>query len=141
MNRTRVLAADDHPAVLERVCSELEPQFAVVGMVANGRDLLVEEKQLHPDVVILDISMPELGGLEAATQLRASGSKAKIIFLTVQDRPEFVRAAFNAGALGYVLKNSLTADLIPSIRKVLAGHRYISPSLQVRVDQIKKEES
>ena len=130
MKRARVLLADDHPAVRERVAALLEPDCEVVGMVANGRDLLTEARRLQPDVVVLDISMPLLDGIEAATQLHASDSKAKVVFLTIHDRAEFVRAGLAAGALGYVIKSRLTSDLLTAIHESLAGHRFISPTLQ-----------
>lgn len=129
MNRARVLLADDHPAVSKSVAALLDLDFDVVGTVTNGRDMLSEEKRLRPDVVVLDISMPLLSGIEAATQLHSSDSKAKVIFLTVHDESEFVSAGLAAGALGYVLKRRLTSDLITAVHEILAGHRFISPGL------------
>jgi DNA-binding NarL/FixJ family response regulator len=98
LNRVRILMADDHSAVLERAAALLESEFEVVGTAANGRDLLNEAKRLQPDVVILEISMPLLDGIEAATILDSSSSKAKVIFLTSHDGVEFIHACFNAGA-------------------------------------------
>ena len=129
MNRARVLLADDHGAVCESVASLLELDFDVVGTAANGLELLTKAERLHPDVIVTDISMPMLDGIEAATQLRASNSPAKVIFLTVHDGTQIVRAGLAAGALGYVIKSRLTTDLIPAIHEVVAGHRFISPSL------------
>ena len=129
LDRARVLVADDHFALRERVAALLEPDFEVVGQVANGRDLLTEARRLKPDVVVLDISMPLMDGIEAATQLLSSGSEARVVFLTIQDRIEFVRAGLAAGALGYVIKSRLTIDLLTAIREILAGHRFISPVL------------
>ena len=139
MNRARVLLADDHRAVCESVASLLESDFDVVGSVSNGQDLLVEAERLHPDVVVTDIAMPELDGIEAATQLRASNSKAKVLFLTIHGDGEFVRAGLAAGALGYVVKSRLTTDLIPAIHEVVAGHRFISPVLHYQDEQPGKE--
>ena len=141
MTRVRVLLADDHAAVLTRVAELLEPEFDVVGTVTNGRDLITEAKKLAPDVVVLDISMPVLDGIEAAVQLRKDGSKAKVVFLTVQDRVEFVNACFAAGGLGYVVKSCMTKDLLPSIALALTDHRFISPSLQSHLEQLNKQEA
>jgi len=127
LNRPRVLLADDHSAVTERVSALLRANFEVVGTVTNGRDLLFESARLHPDVIVMDISMPELSGIEAAHELRCLGSSARVVFLTVQKRVEFVRACFAEGALGYVIKSRLATDLIPAIQDALSGHFFISP--------------
>ena len=131
MNRTRILLADDHLAVREGVATLLEPDFEVVGMVANGQDMLSEAGRLKPDIVILDISMPLLNGLAAARQLRKNASTSMVVFLTVHDEPEFLRAGLDAGAVGYVLKCRLTSDLIPAVYEVLAGQHFISPGLHL----------
>jgi DNA-binding NarL/FixJ family response regulator len=135
----RILLADDHPNICKSVAALLEPDFEVVGIVANGRDVLSEARRLQPDVVILDISMPLMGGIEAAKQLRASGSSAKVMFLTVHDEAEFVRAGLASGAVGYVIKHRLTSDLIPAVREILAGNRFISPALRSPKEHDKKE--
>ena len=124
-----MLLADDHRAICENVTALLEFDFDVVGTVPNGQELLVEAEKLRPDVVVTDISMPVLGGIEAATQLHTSNSTAKVVFLTIHDEPEFVHACLAAGALGYVAKRRLTTDLIPAIYEALAGHQFISPVL------------
>lgn len=139
MKSARILMADDHPEVFERVVPLLEKDFDLVGTFANGRDLLAAAEWLHPDVVILDISMPILDGIETAIQLQTSHADAKVIFLTVNDRIEFVRACFAAGANGYVIKGGLTTELIPAIHEVLAGHTFISPSLRADDSQTRKE--
>lgn len=108
--------ADDHLVLRERVAALLEPDFEVVGQVANGRDLLTEARRLKPDVVVLDISMPLIDGIEAASQLLSSGSEARVVFLTIQDRIEFIRAGLATGALGYVIKSRLTIDLLTAIQ-------------------------
>ena len=94
--------------------------------MTNGRDLLFESARLHPDVIVLDISMPELSGIEAAHELRCLRSTARVVFLTVQTRVEFVRACLAEGALGYVIKSRLATDLIPAIQGALSGHPFIS---------------
>ena len=129
-NRTtqpRVLLADDHGPIIERVRSILQSGFDVVGSVSNGRDLVSEAARLRPDVIVLDISMPGMTGIEAAQELREAKSTAKLIFLTVHERVEFVRACLAEGALGYVVKSRLAVDLLPAIHEALAGRRFISP--------------
>jgi DNA-binding NarL/FixJ family response regulator len=132
------LLADDHPNICKSVAALLEPEFEVVGMVTNGQDLLSEAKRLQPDVVILDISMPLMSGIEATKRLCASGSRAKVLFLTVHDEAEFVRAALASGALGYVIKHRLTSDLITALREILAGNRFISSGLHGPQEHDKK---
>jgi DNA-binding NarL/FixJ family response regulator len=127
VNRPRVLLADDHSSVIERVSALLQPGFEVVGAAANGKELLFESARLLPDVIVLDISMPELSGIEAAHELRSAGSTARVVFLTVQTGVEFVRACLAEGALGYVIKSRLATDLIPAIQHALLGHSFISP--------------
>jgi|SRR5580700_11092387 DNA-binding NarL/FixJ family response regulator len=126
-NQPRVLLADDHRPIIERVTALLESSFEIVGTVGNGADLVAEAQKLQPDLIVLDISMPGLTGIEAARQLREAGSTAKIVFLTVHERVEFVHACLAEGALGYVVKSRMAVDLIPAIREALSGHRFISP--------------
>lgn len=139
MQRARVLLADDHRAIRESVAALLEDEFDVVGAVANGKEMISEARRLNPDVVVLDISMPLLDGIEAAAQLSATDLKAKIVFLSVQDDPLFVRRGLAAGALGYVVKNRLSQDLITALHEALAGNEFISPALQVAGNQLRKE--
>jgi DNA-binding NarL/FixJ family response regulator len=128
MSKVRILVADDHAAVRVVVEYMLEPHFEVIGTVDNGRDLLETARRLQPDVIITDISMPILNGIEAARQLKASGSKTKVIFLTVHSDPDFVRVCKNAGASGYVLKLRMDSDLLPAIREALTGHNFFLSS-------------
>lgn len=107
MSTPRILLADDHPNVCKSVAALLGPEFDVVGMVANGRDLLSEAHRLQPDVVILDISMRPMNGLEVATRLWAANSTTKVMFLTVHDDEEFIRAGLASGAVGYVIRAAL----------------------------------
>ena len=141
MNRTRVLLADDNRAVRESVAALLEWDFDVVGTAADGREMLMEAARLEPEVVVLDISMPILDGIQAAGQLQASGSAAKVVFLTVEDRAEFIVAGLAAGALGYVVKRRLTSDLIPAIYETIAGRRFVSPVLHYQDTEPSKKES
>lgn len=129
MSKIRVLLADDHPTILERVCEILAEDFDVVGAVNNGRDAVEEAERLDPDVLVIDISMPILNGLQAAHHLKAKNRRAKIIFLTVYNDQEFVVAALSAGASGYVTKSDITTDLVPAIREVLKGRIYTSHSI------------
>lgn len=124
----RVLLADDHVFVLERIVSILRPSFEVVGTVHNGRDLVTEAQRLQPDVIVLDLTMPMLTGIEAAHELRAAGSTVKLVFLTVHPEAEFVQACFAEGGLGYVNKSRLATDLVPAIHGALSGHQFISSS-------------
>jgi DNA-binding NarL/FixJ family response regulator len=107
----------------------LEPEFQVVETVKNGEALLEAADALRPDVLIIDICMGMLNGLEAARLLTRTGSKAKIVFLTVHQDPEFVEEAFSVGALGYVVKPRLGTDLLPAVREALAGRAFVSPHL------------
>ena len=124
-----VLLADDHAAFLAAVVRHLEPHFNVVRTVDNGQTLLEEAARLAPDLIVLDISMPVLNGIETAKRLRAMGSPARIVFLTVQADPDYVQAALGSGALGYVLKSELASDLLPCVREAFAGRSFVSPAL------------
>jgi CheY-like chemotaxis protein len=125
----RVLVADDQDEVRKTVESLLEGEFQVVGLAEDGMRVLRLVPVLSPDVVILDIFMPELNGIEAALRLKRSGSNIKVIFLTVHDDPDFLAAALSAGAQGYVLKPHLATDLVPALWNVLAGRTFVSPTL------------
>ena len=129
MDRPRILLADDHRLIIERVLSLLESKFEVVGVVDNGEDLLTEARRLEPDVIVLDIAMPVLTGIEAAHELRESGSKVRLVFLTVHEEASFLRACLAEGGLGYVTKSRLRTDLIPAIHSALSDCRFISPQV------------
>ncbi len=124
-----VLLADDHGDFLAAVARHLEPHFEVLKTVGNGQALVDEATRLEPDVVVLDISMPVLNGIEAARKLKATGSSARIVFLTVHADPDYVNAAFGTGALGYVLKSGLASDLLPCLKEALVGRSFVSPSI------------
>jgi DNA-binding NarL/FixJ family response regulator len=126
-SQVRILLADDHAPIIDRVTSLLEPGFDVVGSVNNGPDLVSEAIRLQPDLIVLDISMPGMTGIQAAQELREAGSTAKLVFLTIHERVEFVRACLAEGALGYVVKSRLAVDLLLAIQEALAGRRFISP--------------
>jgi len=128
LNTPRLLLADDHDAMLQRALSLLR-NFQVIGTANNGKDLVSEALRLQPDVIVLDITMPIMTGIEAAHELREAGSTAKLVFLTVHEQPAFLLACFEEGAHGYVTKSHLGTDLIPAINKALSGHHFISPSI------------
>jgi len=127
MDRVRVVLADDHADFLATTIRVLEPECHVVKSVGDGQTLLDEATRLDPDVIVLDISMPVLNGLEVSRRLRARGLRSKIIFLTVHRDGDYVNAALATGATGYVVKPRLATDLIPAIREVLAGRSFVSP--------------
>jgi DNA-binding NarL/FixJ family response regulator len=106
----------------------LGEDFNVVGAVNNGRDAVAEAQRLDPDVLVIDISMPILNGLQTVSQLRSTDHRSKVVFLTVHEDQDYVDAAFSAGASGYVTKARVDTDLIPAIREVLEGRTYISES-------------
>jgi DNA-binding NarL/FixJ family response regulator len=126
--RARILLADDHKGMRGRVVRLLESEFEVVGAVEDGGALLEAASKIKPDICVIDISMPVLSGIEAAAQLRENGSTAKIIFLTVHDDPDFVQAALETGALGYVVKSRMASDLHSALKEVIAGRLFISPT-------------
>lgn len=129
LDRPRILVADDHDVMLETVLSLLQPGFEVVGTVNNGRDLIREAQRLQPDVIVLDITMPILNGIEAAHKIHEAGLTPRLVFLTVHEQSSFVTACFDEGALGYVTKSRLRTDLIPAIRDAISGHHFISSFL------------
>ena len=126
MPKIRVLLADDHEAILEQVRLQLGEDFDIVGSVGNGRDAVDAVLRLQPDVLVTDISMPVLDGLQAARRLRSSNCGTKIVFLTIHTDPDFVAAALSTGAFGYVTKPRLSTDLIPAIQQAFEGHVFVS---------------
>ena len=131
MDRVRVLLADDHQSFLAVVTRLLQPEFEVVKTVGDGVALIEEAARLAPDLIVLDISMPKLNGIEAARQLKAAGSRAKIVFLTVHDDLDYVHGALAAGAHGYVVKPRLASDLLLALREVLASGSFVSPTISL----------
>lgn len=127
MAKPRILLADDHALVLEGFRRILEGAYELVGTVGDGRALVEAAKQLQPDIVILDVSMPLLNGIDAAAQLKKCCPGAKVIVVTMHADRDYVRSAFEAGALAYVLKRSAVDELEQAIRAVQAGHSYITP--------------
>jgi DNA-binding NarL/FixJ family response regulator len=129
MKRARVLLADDHRVVAEGLRGLLAPSFDVVGIVADGRELLAAAKALDPDVVVLDVSMPSLNGIEAACRMRSAGSRAKVIFLTMHREATYAARCLDAGASGFVLKHSAASELVTAIQEALKGGTYITPQV------------
>ena len=127
MTRPRILMADDHLMLLEAFKALLEPDFSVVGTVTDGRALLEEFSRLHPDVVLLDIAMPLLNGLDAGRQLKAQRRSVKLIYLTMNPDPNLASEALRLGASGYVLKSSAAQELKQAIQEALRGRSYITP--------------
>lgn len=123
----RLLLADDHGLMLEGLTRLLAGEFEIVGTAVDGRTLVAEAERLRPDVVVLDIGMPELNGIEAARRVNKSLPACKIVFVTQQLDPAYVHAAFTAGCKAYVAKQSASKELVEAIRKALRGHYYVTP--------------
>ena len=127
MTRPRILMADDHLMLLEAFKALLEPDFDVVGAVTDGRSLLEAFERLHPDVVLLDVAMPLLNGLDAGRQLKAQRRTVKLIYLTMNPDPDLASEALRLGASGYLLKSSAVQELKQAIQEALRGRSYITP--------------
>lgn len=133
MKKPRVLMADDHSLILAGLRKLVEEECEVVGMVEDGRALVEAAQKLRPDLILLDIAMPLLNGLEAARQLRTLAPESKLIFLTMQASPTYATEAFQAGASGYLLKRSAASELRLAIKSVLQGQHYLTPLLTKEV--------
>jgi DNA-binding NarL/FixJ family response regulator len=129
MTRLKVLLADDHRIVAEGLKRLLEPEFEMVGVVEDGRALLAAAKALNPDVIVSDISMPELNGVEALEELKKINPAVRVVFLTMHHNVAYARQALDAGALGYVIKQSAADELILPVRAAGAGKNFISPAI------------
>jgi DNA-binding NarL/FixJ family response regulator len=127
--RPRVLLADDHRLVAEGLKTLLAPEFDLVGVVEDGRALLEAARTLRPDVIVADISMPVLNGIEALAQLRQGGDRVPVVFLTMHRDVAYARRALEAGAAGFVLKHSAPVELVAAIRAALAGGTFLTPAL------------
>ena len=131
MSLPRVLLVDDHRMFLEGLCSILSRHFEVVGTATNGEEALAAERQLQPDVIVMDLSMPVLNGMEATRKLREMNTRSKIILVTMYTDPAFASEALDAGASGYVLKSDAGAELVAAIREVLQGQTHVSHRLSL----------
>jgi DNA-binding NarL/FixJ family response regulator len=132
-NRSRVLIADDHNLVAELCKSLLEPEFNVVGTVSNGRELLRASAALKPDVIVVDIAMPVLNGLDAGKQVKEALHTVKLVYLTMNTDPELALEAFDRGASGYLLKTCAASEMVLAVRAVIRGKTYLSPALKEKV--------
>jgi len=128
LRRPRVLLADDHQMLLDALKRVVEPRCEVVGTVSDGRALLKAATRLQPDIVVLDIAMPQLNGLDAARHLKPNMPKVKLIFMTMNEDPDLVGEAFRAGASAFLLKQAAAFELMDAIEKVLKGGSYVTPS-------------
>jgi len=129
MKRIRVLLADDHRVVAEGLKRVLEIEFELVGMVEDGRALLAAVDELKPDVIVSDITMPELNGVEALEELKKKNPDVRLVFLTMHQNTAYARRALDAGAMGYVLKHSATEELIMAVRAASMGRTFVSPAI------------
>lgn len=128
-DRPRVVVADDHRAMLDTLVRLLSHEFDVVAAVGDGLAAVSAAARLEPDLLVLDIAMPGLNGIAAATRVKESGSTSKVVFVTNLHDREFVQESLALGDVGYVVKDRLVADLLPAIRTVLAGQSFVSPSV------------
>jgi DNA-binding NarL/FixJ family response regulator len=124
--RTRVIVADDHSSIRSTVCALLEVPFNVVDLCCDGQTALEATLKLQPDIVVLDVSMPGMSGIEVANELRRLGNRARIVFLTVHEDARVLAGCLAAGGLGYVVKEQMDADLISAANEALAGRVFVS---------------
>src|SRR5271165_6758789 len=134
MRRIKILLADDHHMVAEMLRNLLSPSYDVVGTVTDGLELLEATRQLHPDIVVLDIGMPRLNGLDAGQRIKKNMPYIKLIFLTMNLDPYVVRQAFRIGASGFLLKQGSTKELPEAIEKVMNGRLYLTPMAAKALD-------
>lgn len=123
----RLLIADDHMLLIEGLSRLLAGEFEIVGTAKDGRELLAQAERLQPDLIVLDIAMPEMNGIEAAKRLSKSLPSAKLVFVTQRIDPAYIHAAFAAGAMGYVAKQSATVELLDAIHQALHNRYYVTP--------------
>jgi DNA-binding NarL/FixJ family response regulator len=135
VNRPRVLLADDHRMVSEGLKSLLADEFDLVGVVEDGRAMVAAAKKLQPDVIVADIAMPHLNGIDALVRLKKDNPDIKVVFLTMHQSAAYARRALDAGALGFVVKHSAPAELVLAINAALKGKTFITPALAGEVLQ------
>lgn len=133
MKLHRILLADDHAAVLERIRTVLAPHYEIAGTVADGRALVEAALRLKPDLIVSDITMPHLNGIDAAIQIKSSLPGMKLLFVTMHSNSAYVRAALEAGGAGYVLKSAVLEDLLDAAQRVLKGRIYVSSGLSTEL--------
>lgn len=130
MNKPHILLADDHPQMLANLCRLADKAGEVVGAVGDGRTAVQESLRLRPQVVVLDMMMPAVGGLEAAQFLRRDLPECKVIICSMHTHCQLIAEAFSVGAVGFVRKQAAHTDLVPAIRAALTGETFVSPSLE-----------
>jgi DNA-binding NarL/FixJ family response regulator len=138
--RPRILLADDHRLVAEALKALLSADFELVGVVEDGRALLKAARELHPDVIVADVAMPGLNGIDALIQMKKTNPGVRVVFLTMHPEVAYARRALDAGAHGYVLKHSAPEELVTAIRAALTGKTYITPTLAGELMQAMKQE-
>ena len=138
--RSRILIADDHALLCEALATLLAPEFEVLETVSDGRALVEAALRLRPDVIVADITMPELNGIDAMVELIDQGQRFPVVFLTMHRDPAFARRALEAGASGFVLKHSASLELVTAIRAALDGKTYLTPQLAGEVLESMKRE-
>lgn len=139
MAKTRVVIADDHPLILRGVKALLEPRYEVVGTAANGLELVAVADRWQPDIIVLDVSMPQLNGFEAIERIKQVAPQAKFVFLSMHAHSLYLRKAIQAGASGYVVKNGVVDELLMAVEQVSEGGRYYSH--EIRVDEGRVQQS
>lgn len=127
MKKARILLADDHQLVTEAIKNLLEPEFEIVDIASDGRSLVSKAIELMPDVIVMDISMPMLNGLEAGRQLKAAIPKVKLVYLTMNQDQDIIAEAFKIGAAGFLVKHCASSELRDAIRQILVGRSYVTP--------------
>jgi DNA-binding NarL/FixJ family response regulator len=136
MGRIRILLADDHTLFCNLLRELLEPEYEVVGSVSDGHELLKAATSLRPDIVLADIGMPSLNGLDAGRRLKQANPHVKVIYLTMNNNVEYAREALQAGASAFVLKNALSSELLKAIRDTLHGVSYVAPEIKRAMNEI-----
>ena len=133
MKKLRILLGDDHPLVLNGIKALLEPHYDVVGCVSDGRQLVESATTSQPDLVVADVSMPQMNGLDAAKQIRTLAPETKVVFVSMHADPMYLRRALQVGASGYVLKAGVIEELLDAIHEVTKGRVYVSPGFGVDI--------
>lgn len=136
MGRTKILLADDHTLFCSLLRDLLEREYEIVGVVADGRELLKSAALLRPDVVLADIGMPSLNGLDAGRRLKKENPRIKLIYLTMNNSVEYARAALQAGASAFILKNSESSHVLQAVRDALRGVVYVAPEIKRAMNEI-----
>jgi len=140
MDKIRILVADDHRIVAEGLRRLLEPTYELLAIADNGRELVAAAIKLKPDVIVVDISMPLLNGIDAVSEIRNAGVQAKIIYLTMHLETNYARRALATGASAYILKHSASSELLFAIQQALAGRYFVSPTIAAKINSTRTPE-